>query len=404
MSNAFIKPRVIPTSARSFGDQAKRALQAAQRGGGNFKPVEGQYASFYPRKEKALWFALCPTQSWTWEIYDREAGEVVKRDDQLFYAYVSHRVASNSRSFQCSAGAHKDKPCWGCSVRNNFYEQKRLKEEATGVDMKGEAPINAMVQYGIAGVLLENIAKVQAVDGNGKPRMSKGGQPIIKEVPTPLLPIEEAKRLKAAGATTFGQSVHYSTGITHFNAITGFDDELKNHCANCGDMLTAVEMVCGECGTTQSFTDENDEVVTLQGQSMAEARKADLSCSECGYHGEMTPVIQCACDNPTEGKLLDFAIRLISRKVGEKQTVLEYVDAKPVKFFVEKHPHIAEMLANPLKLNEIFAPTPLGGQQYMVPENLRAGLSPAPRPKKGEAEPTHATAYPLAGGDDDDDE
>jgi hypothetical protein len=400
MKSAFIKPRALP-GGRSFGEQAKRMQKAAQRGGGNFRVIEGQYNGFYPRKEKALWFAICPDQSWDFEIYDREVGEVVKLEGQLFYAYVSHRVASNGRSFQCSAGAHKNKPCWGCGVRNHFYEQKRIKEEATSVKVQGEAPINAMTQYAMAGVLLETIAKVPLLDNNGKARLTKKNEPILKEIPTALMPLPEAKRLKAEGSTTFGLSVHYSTGITHFNALTDFDTTLQNYCANCGDELYAVELACGECGTTQTLTDEDGEVVTLQGQTLLEARQTDLTC-ECGYHGVMVPIVQCTCDAPTEGKLVDFAVRLISRKIGEKQTVLEFTEVRPIKRFIEKHPHVAELLAKPLKLDEIFAPTRLESQTYMVPEALRPdGVSPAPRAKK-DAEPA-AESYPLGGDDEDDD-
>ena len=153
-------------------------------------------------------------------------------------------------------------------------------------------------------------------------------------------------------------------------------------------------MACPECGGEQTV--EDDEGNPLQGQALREARDADLEC-ECGYFGNLLPLVQCTCDNPVEGKLIDFAIRLISEKVGDKQTNLKFTEVRPIKTFIEKYPQVQEMLDSPLKLDEIFAPTSLQQQQYMVPEHLRGdGISPAPKPKK-DAEPA-AEPYPLGDG------
>lgn len=395
---SFLNKRSIPTSPRSFHEQAQRAQKAARRV--SFEPIEGQFNSFYPRKEKALWFAICPDQAWTFDLYDREAGEVVRLENQYYMAYVNHRVAVNKRNFQCSAGAHKDKPCWGCGIRNAFYDAKRIRKEATGIDEKGEAPISAMVQYAFAGVLLENIAKVPQLDKNGRPRTTKAGNKIFRETPITLLPKPEREQLKASGATTFGLSVHYSCGITHLNALLSFDADLMNYCANCGDRLTASYMACPECGGEQECADEEGNA--LEGQTMREARETDLRC-DCGYVGRMLPLVECKCGNPEEGKLVDFALRLFSEKVSDTQTILKFTEVRPIKAFIAKYPHIEEMLATPLKLDEIFAPTRLEAQQWMVPENLRGdGVSPAPKAKKDAAPP--AEEYPLQNDSDEEDD
>lgn len=388
-SNSFLKPRSLPAGARggrSFAQQAKRAQAAAQRGGG-FKQIDGQYNTFWPREEKALWIAFCPDQSWSFEIYDSEEGQVATLSDQLFYAYISHYVASTNRKFNCSAGAHRDKPCWGCAIRRDFYAKKTLKEkEMGGVKLQGEAPLNAILQYAIAGTELEMQAKIEATDKqSGKVRKNKKGEVIIKEVPTALLPLAEAKRLRAEGLTSFGRRMHYSMGKTHFKQITDYDEELANYCASCAQLLTVTEMACGECGTPQAYTDEESNIVELKGQALTEARAMALTC-ECGYHGPMVPIVNCECGNPVEGKLLDFAIKLIKHKTGEKQTELEITEVKPLAAFLEKYPEVAEMMAKPIALNEVFAPSSLGQQEYCIPEKLRLGLSPAPRPKKGEEE------------------
>lgn len=396
--SGFIKARAIPTGSRSFGDQARRAAGMAARG--SFRVIDGQYNGFYPREEKALWFALCPTQAWSFDIYDREAGEVVHLDDQLYYAYVNHRVAASGRNFQCSAGAHKDKPCWGCGVRNHFYEMKELKRQKTGIDAKGEAPISAMTQYAFAGVLLENVAKVPSLDKNGNVKKKRNGEVIMKDMPLGLLPKNQRESLKQEGATSFGLRVHYSTGITHLNALIGFDEDMKNYCANCAQQLYAHLLACPECGETMKEVDEEGGV--LQGQALKEVREVDYKC-ECGYYGPLLPLVECDCGNAQEGKLVDFAIKLISEKVGEKQRNLRFTDVRLISSFVEKYPDVQDMLDKPLALNEIFAPTRLESQTYMVPENMRGdGVSPAPRAKKA-AGPVEG-AYPLKDDEDEDEE
>jgi hypothetical protein len=404
----FIKPRTIP-GGRSFSSNVQKTKQAAQRA--SYKVVEGQYNSFYPNAEKALWWALCPEQSWDFEQYNRETGEVEAVKDSFYFGYVNHRVQMNKNNFCCSAGAHKDQPCWGCGVRASFYDKQRAIEDSTGVRPKGEAPISGMPQYAMAGVLLETIAKVELKDKDGKPRLTKKLEKIIKEMPTRMLPPAEAKKLKAEGATTFGLRTHYSTGIRHLNTLSGFDKEMANYCGNCAAAMTAPEFACPECATTQPFADEAGDAVS--GQDLMEMRTADLSCDSCKYTGPMEPVLQCdnpECSKPVEGRLMDFALRLISEKVDETSRVLKYTEVRTIKSFIDKYPAVQEMLSTPLPISEIFAPTPVEMQRWRVPEALRGdGVSPAPRTRKDNGE-APAEAYPLgtAGGtepdaDDDDD-
>lgn len=392
----FLKLRESARQRKGLGDSAQRLKAAATSG--RFKVVDGQFNRFYPNKEKALWWAVCPGQNWEFDIYDRESGEVKHMKDEFFLAYVSHFVARSQRKFQCSAGPHRDKPCWGCGIRNKFYANKRAQEEKKVVKIAGEAPINAMTQYAIAGVLLEHIAKVERLDKNGKPRLNKENKPILYDTPIALLDPKEAKKLKAAGETTFGLPTHYSVGITHLNMLLTFDQEMQNYCATCAEMLYATTAACPECANAYDVSNEEGP---LRGQDLAEMRAMDASC-ECGYHGPLVPVCECSCENPVEGKLVDFALRLISEEVAEKQTRLKYTAVRPIGFFVEKYPAVEEMLLNPLKLDEIFAPTSVKAQEFSIPEELRDNASPAPRQRK-DAEPL-AEPYGLMGGDEDEED
>lgn len=392
---AFIKPRSLP---RSLSQQGQRAMAASSRG--SFKIIEGQYANWYPNREVALWFAICPDQAWTFDLYNRESGEVERLEDQYYYAYVNHRVAVNKRNFVCSAGAHKDKPCWGCGIRNHFYEEKRRFTEERGYEPKGEAPISAMLQYAFAGVLLEPVAKVPVLDNKGKVRRNKKGEEILRDTAIQTLEPKEREGYLRRKETSFGLRVHYSTGKGHFNTLLGFDDELRNKCASCAKDLYAMYMGCPQCGDTIQQLDIEGNF--LQGQTLREYRDVEYECS-CGYSGTFVPLIECECGDPVEGRLLDFAVKLISEKISDTQTNLKIAGIRTLKHFTEKYPHVQEMLDNPLKLDEIFAPTRLESQTYLIPEGMRGdGISPAPRPPKQNAQPLFEE-YPLSGDGDESD-
>ena len=394
--SGFIKPRAIPAGSRDFGARARAARAATS--GGRFQQVEGQYSDFYP-KEKALWFALCPGQKWSFDIYDREAGEVVRMEDEFFFGYVNHRVQRVKRNFVCSAGAHKDKPCWGCAIRNQFYDKKRERREETGVDEKGEAPIGAMTQYAFAGVVLEHHLKLPVTDKNGNVRKNKSQQIIMRDVPTPLIEDKElVKKKKAAGESTFGLAVHWSCGITHFNSLISLDEELKGKCATCGEDLFAQYFECPECKETHELLTDDGDIYT--GETLRELRGLKYRCT-CSNEVFLTPLVECTCGEPVEGKLVDFAIRIKSEKVGEKQSVLKLVECKPLAFFIDKHERLKKMLDEPLQLDKIFAPAGMSLQTTIIPEDMRGdGLSPAPRAKK-DAKPA-AGPYPLNDDSDED--
>jgi hypothetical protein len=408
----YLKLRPLPTPSR-LNQNINQATRAATRNRTSFEPKEGQWNNFYPRQggSQALWFAMCPQQKWTSEIYDREVGEVVKLEDSMYYAYVTHRVNQNNRNFTCSAGAYKDKPCWGCGIRNAFYDRQREKEEATGVKLKGEAPINAVTQYAFAGVLLEHVAKVQVTDDQGKPKLNREGKAYFRDVPLPLIQNQqEARRLYQEGSTTFGLPVHWSVGITHLNTINSIDRELVNYCRWCAGKLNAVEVVCPnlECGEVHTPTEVTISNEAAEGQALTKVREEIIKCS-CGYEGVMIPMIECAggCEEPTEGQLTDFAIRLYAEKSGETKNDLKWAEIRPIRKFLEKFPAIEQHLLNPLNVADIHAPTPLSRQTFMVPENLRGdGVSPEPKKKRGQpdAEPL-SQPYSLGGGtaDDEDD-
>lgn len=382
---SFMKMRQLPARP-GFGEQAKRQAQASR--GQRRGPVAGQFNSWYPRENIAQWIAICPMQSWDYEAYDRETRQVLKFMAQYWFGYEEHRVAINKRRFTCSAGANKDKPCWGHGVINSHWARVRIQEEETGVKSDKKPAISTMQQFAMSIVVLENIAKVPVKNKDGTPRLSKTGKPIVNDVPLCLLEKAEADALKKKGVTTFGLSAHWSNGVTGLKELQAFDRELQNKCSNCAGDLKALVMACPECLLEVQVAEDPNE--PLGGEDLLQAREAEYEC-ECGFKGCLLPALLCStCESPESGKLVDFALRVRTEKVSDTSRVLKLVEVKPLLHFVTKYPALEDMLMKPLDIPAIFAPEPLASQLYLIPENLRGdGVSPLP---KGSDEPV-ATSY-----------
>lgn len=388
--NGFLRTRELPPGApRSFSNQAKRAANNS-RGGGNYQKIEGQYDSFWPRTEKALWIGFCPDQSWTSEVYDRDEQKVILQQDQYFFSYVEHRIQRNNKRFNCSAGAGRDKPCWGCGYRNAFFDWVRDQKETLGVKPDSKPGVGGNQQHAMSLVILEPMAKVQVLDKEGKPRTTKDNKPIFRDTPITLLPPAQQQKLKAQGATTFGAAQHWSFGVLTLNELLLIDEQLKNSCSTCGEDLMVTQAHCPECA--EGFQLAEDDT-PLMGQDLFEMRRASYECT-CGYVGPLLPAVMCACGDPKEGALAYFAIRIISEVVGEKQRQLKLVDKRLLSTFVEKYPAVGEMLKKPLELDKIFAPSHLNYQAKIMPAEFRGdGVSPEPKKNKDAAPAAEAYSF-----------
>jgi hypothetical protein len=377
---SFMKMRQLPPR-QGFSDQAKRAAAASR--GQRRGIVQGQFANFYPREERALWIAICPTQKWDYEAYNRDTREVVPFKEQYWYGYTEHRIAANKRRFVCSAGSHKSKPCWGCGVINAHWTWVRGQEEETGVKSDKKPAISSMQQFAMSIVLLEQVAKIPAKNPDGTTKMSRSTppKPIMNDVALPLMDLAEQKKAKAEGITTFGLSMHWSNGITGINELQSFDRELQNSCANCAGDLKCAVMACPECACEFQVAEDLDE--PLGGEDLLQAREAPYQC-ECGYEGVLTPILTCmGCDKPETGGLVYFALRVKNEKVSDTKRTLKIVEIKPLQYFVEKYPAVEEMLLKPLDIPAIFAPESLEGQTRLIPQNLRGdGVTAMPRSEK----------------------
>lgn len=385
MSNHYITRR----KNSHYDNQLGRGEDSSSgRDGGRgsaFAQRDGERDYFQPRTDVALWWAFCPQQSWTSEIYVTKARSIETFENHMYFAYVLHMIAMGQNRFNrivCSAGAEGELPCLGCGVRSNFFKWLDEETERLGAKPDKKPPVGRSENYAFAGVLLEHIGKVQKVDkSTGKLVFKKDRTPLMLDEPLTAIPVEQAREAKAKGQTTFGRSMHWSMGIDLRNQVRELNKKLANYCANCAEKLYAYEHECPECHTRIIPVHQDiDEGLPLIDQTLTEERQKKYVCPGCSYEGQMDPAVECSCGNPLEGTLMDFAVRLKVTKSSDKRIILEHTDVRVLRYFTEKYPTVQEMLDNPLPIDKIFAPTELNFQKPRLPERLRGdGVTASPR-------------------------
>ncbi len=356
-----------------LSDQGK-SLRAKSSNSGRMP--DGLFNRFYPN-EKAIWLHITPFQAWDQLVYDHDSASVIKVR-RTWLQTTKHYHPGSKRTLICSAGPHRDQPCFADAVRREHYLKLDKIEERMGVRPKDEPPVGVANQYTFSIVVMENILSVPAWDKKtGEARKSKAGNAIYNYVPEPLAKLDPAQPL-ANLQKTFGGRFHMSIGKAALLQILQFDEEMKNYCKHCATSLVADSVICPDCEASYSVGD------AMGGEDLIELRQKHLSCT-CGYEGGMQPRLTCTgCGNADEGRLTDFDIRLKKEMLGEKQSILKIVGVrKPLSTLKspEAKIEVQKMVESPLDLQAIFVPDGLE-QQKRILGNLCMGLDPRPV-KKG---------------------
>ncbi len=398
MSNTF-QPRMrghMPT--KRFADQAKAAKAASTRA--QFKRPDGLFDRL-KLGEKPIWLRISPEQLYTQEIYDRQEKKVVEVTNPWF-EHVTHFVPSRERSMICSAGAHRDQPCRGCSIRTDFYNRIRAQEQATQVKdekKRKSPPVQAATRYGMAVTVIEKIFSLPQMGKGGKPKTNRDGQTIMTNVPAPLsgLPLLKQKEMEG----TFGYNFHWGFGTQHLAQLADIDQSLWNICGNCANDLMATEFHCVECQAVV-YSDENGVV----GSDLRAVRENGMKCGNCGFEGFTQPLISCTgCTDAKEGSLLSFDLQIRLVPVDEKNT-----DIKMEKYRVPDYvgmfdgptaERITELVYCPLDIPAICAPDSVDRQAFALPEELKA-ISPSLHLKEKTSQPYGQEGGEGEGGGDPD--
>jgi hypothetical protein len=376
----------IPSVGKRFAEQRQRAGQGRGNSGGGHSTKtrpQGEFDRFYPREEPC-WINISPYSTYTYEVYDKEVREVVEVTT-TWYEWKKHYVPRNrgkidkygkrkQMDFNCSAGSRKDRPCWGCAVRDNHFERMRAIEESKGYRPDEKPPVGWSSQFSLAITVMETIYAIPLRDKDGRARKSRAGDSLYRYMPAPFIEPEDGEKL---GETYFGHRMHWTMGSEHLDMLLGFDEEMKNYCGNCADHMVATHTICPSCETTYALKEP------LTGVALLKGRAKPRSCTACGEKQPHVMKYECpGCGEPKEGSLTGFDIRIYKEPLGENKSVLKVAAVRvPGSADAKVNARIQELIEHPLDLQSIFAPASLDNQKYILGDELTKGLTPAPKRK-----------------------
>lgn len=391
----------------SLRAQATASGRLNRRGGGGGSAV-GRYDYFNPT-EKGVWVRFNPraeSDYFVYEVYDSETEEV-KTVKTSYLEHLVHWIRPNKasglikpRSFNCGAGARLDNPCWGHAYRNDFFAKLRAREKATGVrDSQAKPLVDASPNFAFAMTIMEPVYAVPKIGSDGKVVTSqRTNQPIMNYVPESLMGRQAQKGL---GTPEFGRRVHFSANRKGLNQVLDLDDALNGYCLNCAQAMGLSALACLTCETRIELHEP------VRGDDLIEALAGtDWQCENCSVIGgargdndheaSFMPIFICengACGNPEPGQLDAFDVKFKVEKSGDEDKSWRYKIAgvRMPKIESEK---VADMIAKPLDLKAIFAPTPIAEQAKLLGTLIAGIASPdAKRAKDGEAAAPPAEPY-----------
>lgn len=329
-------------------------------GGGSFGAVVvGRYDSWYPTSSP-VWVSLCPSQAWDYELYNKENREVEKAHT-AYFAFEQHTVGATKRRFQCSAGAHLDSKCYGCSERAKHYKRVREIEDATGsipTDMQW-APVSKMRQFALSMTILEEMGEFPKLDRKtGEPVMSRRGKAI-----TEFIPMRNAARMGRKApprAKVFGKRYHWNFGTKALASLGAENSILETKCATCANDLVATMAFCQnpDCGDVHPVWMENYPS-GMTSELLLEDKDAPYDCPSCGHTGELGYVYDCTCGNPVPGDLFKFELYLGSVSAEDHSPKVFKVRPRQDYSKIEGH---NTLINEPLELDKIYAPDKLPDQ------------------------------------------
>lgn len=350
---SFVRNRDSKAGSASFRRAAKRraASKKSSRGGGRRGPVEGQFERFRT-DVKMQWIHVVP-QIYEYPTYDRDEGAVIEVS-RPFYEFVQHYYPKRRRFINCSAGPHRDKPCYPDAIIKQWWEEKdRIKEEMKVKPSYDDKPISRSARFAMAVTGVDTYYEVPAMDSNGRVKTSKAGNAIKNYVPKSLIKIHRGVEYPSK----FGHNMHWNFGSEHLEQLLAIDDQLMDACANCATSMHTESLQCADCGHVEV---EFDELII--GPDLLELRKDTGMCSKCGS-SDVVPLIECSgCGEPEEGGLMDFEIRICHEEIGENKVLLKMKDWR----LPTDDERIQELVNHPLDIMALYAPEPIKLQKAIL--------------------------------------
>lgn len=360
MNNPLMNKRAHLSSGFGKNDISRNKAPTDGSGTRTFAPiVTGKYDSWYPT-EHAVWVSLCPTQNWTYEIYNKES-RVVETQSTMYFAFEQHTVGATKRRFECSSGAHLTGKCYGCSERTRHYDKVREIEDATGSvpsELKN-APVSKMRQFALSVSLIEELGEFPKLDKQGQPVLTKKGKPIMTFLPMRLA--AKLGRKAAPRAKVPGRRFHWSFGTKALEALGAENSRLETYCASCAHELYAVSAYCRACEMTNPVWSENYPD-GMPSELLLDDKNTPYTCPFCDHEDTLEYNYSCTnekCKSPAPGNL--FAFELFLGSVSDTDHAPKIYKIRPRSDWSKIEGGEA-LINEPLELDKIYAPTPLTEQ------------------------------------------
>jgi len=307
-----------------------------------------------------------------------QSGDLLKKKEPYF-PYTEHFSKRHNAGAICSAGPfgrfkNKANPCVGCS---EFFA-------GMTTDEKGKKQKGYMSKRDLIALTILDYApyhKTPQVNNDGSVRANDSGQPYYNWTKC------EGRGCEGCGQqleVKQGHRLHWSMGTAHWNTLMDANELIGASCVGCGskDCITCLAWLCSGCGealidmSTTSYKDEEINKMTRKPMRCASCKKEDfpqefIECSNCTPAGR-TPTRATVFD-------VDIKVKRVEDPNGGNQTTLSissWSEPRPVdKQYVE--------MAKPMKLDEIFAPTPLADQEekFQIRKPVTGGSRPYGQPQ-----------------------
>lgn len=391
---------------KKFADAARAARAGSNMG--RFKRPDGVFDRL-KLGDKPIWMRFSPDQIYAQLLYNKELKALIETGTaewpaRPWFEYTNHFIPVKKRPMICSAGAGRTQPCRGCAIRARHYANIKMREAQTSVkdeEARKNPPAQSATRYAMATTVLEKIFELPVTGQGGKPRKNKEGHDIMQFVPAPLSGLNPMKQKEMQGE--FGHNFHWSFGPMHLSQLASIDTDLWNSCASCASPLVATHFNCQECQHTV-YVDEGG----LSGADLRAMREQSMKCPNCNTEDFLAPLLACTgCENPVEGNLLSFDLRLKLEKDmnDDKKSVVQLVQFRlpeyATLFDAATADRVFTLVYSPLDIVAICAPDSVDAQAWVLPDDLKA-VDPSYHLKEKEAgtygqegtEPDHAVEDP----------
>lgn len=276
-----------------------------------------------------------------------------------YFTFIEHYDGSLKTSSFCSGGPFSDykgkaEKCRGCD--RHWSMRPKLPTGKMGKSVVSKRPMFALTV-----LHFHPYARVPQVNPQGAPVLNPNtGEPYYN-----WQRVEPHQRIEFANYEQRDvQRMHWPMGKSHWDQLAGYDADIGKGCTVCGskESIRSLAWLCGKCGDAAI----DFETSTLPPEEVNKIINNPFTCRTCNTRDYLKEYIECAVCSPKgiapiRATIFDVDLNLRRMKSGDgEQTVIQVTGWSAPYALGED---LAE-LNKPLKLDEIYAPTPWEAQVH----------------------------------------